>query len=194
MIFFLHALIWIGLSYQVDGQPAPTQNAASHFQAAQKEQIDWKKRRTLTWADFKAAPIASSPNAALTSTSILIQYRWDSDNKFEYYLACVFYPHKSWTKNKSDRILRHEQGHFDISQLFTRMLHKELSTRTLQSADVEKGVSALYQRVNKEQADFQKQYDSETNHSRNTEAQQQWEKKLAAMLQETAAWASYPQE
>lgn len=167
-------------------------NSALPTAESVKESIDWRARRTLTWNDFKAAPLESAPNAALTSTSILINYRY-GDSSFSYHLQCVFYPEKSWTKVKSSRILAHEQGHFDISQLFTRRLHKALSAYKVKPTQVDKDVMAIYQKLAEDQAAYQKQYDIETNYSRDLNGQQNWNERISRELDESDAYAAYPQ-
>ncbi len=176
--------------------PAVTKNApaanADATGVSERDAIDWKSRRTLTWSDFKGSPLQSSPNAALTSTSILISYGYD-ESELTYQLKCVFYPHKSWTKVDKTYILQHEQGHFDISQLFTRRLHKALSEYKFNRGTVEKDIQVIYQRITQDQASFQQLYDKETNHSRHREKQLEWQVKIESLLNETKAFANYPQ-
>ena len=156
-----------------------------------REQIDWRQRRALNWNDFKGKPVESAPNAALTSTSILINYKYGS-NGFSYSLQCVFYPGTSWTKVSSSRILAHEQGHFDITQLFTRKMHQALAAYQPRDGKVEEDVMKIYKEVAAQQAAYQKQSDADTNFSRLYDEQEKWEEKIAAALTETAGLAKYP--
>ena len=156
------------------------------------DSINWRNRRILTWTDFKGSPVSTAPNAALTSTSILINYQYNDDS-FQFNLNCVFYPHKSWTKVKSGNILAHEQGHFDISQLYTRKLFKALKEYKFRPATVDRDVQEIYQRITNEQADYQKLYDTETNYSRNAAGQEEWVKRIEQELKETADYAKYPE-
>ncbi|MFT4024745.1 MAG: DUF922 domain-containing protein [Flavihumibacter sp.] len=158
---------------------------------AARAPIDWRERRVLTWNDFKGAPVESAPNAALTSTSILLSYKYGSSG-FSYHLQCVFYPDKSWTKVSSGRILAHEQGHFDITQLFTRKMHQALAAYQPRDGKVEEDVGNIHQNIAAQQTTFQQQYDTETNFSRNYEAQAKWLEKIATALEETKDWAGYP--
>jgi predicted secreted Zn-dependent protease len=159
--------------------------------AAEKESINWRQRRQLQWGDFKGQPVASAPNAALTSTSILISFGYDN-KALTYNLQCVFYPEKSWTKVKSVRILAHEQGHFDISQLFTRKLHKALSEYRFSEGSVDRDVMDIYQKIGSQQAAFQQQYDKETNYSRDASQQLIWQEKIEEELRSLSKFASYP--
>lgn len=155
--------------------------------------INWRARRILNWSDFKGSPVQTAPNAALTSTSILINYRYD-DESLQFNLNCVFYPHKSWTKVNTKNILAHEQGHFDISQLFTRRLYKELNSYRFRATTVDKDIQAIYQRITNEQAAYQNLYDRETNYSRDAAAQESWNTRIEKELEETKAFANYPEK
>jgi hypothetical protein len=159
---------------------------------AEKESINWRTRRVLSWTDFKAIPLESAPNAALTSTSILINFGYDHKS-LTYQLQCVFHPEKSWARVKTPRILVHEQGHFDISELFTRKLHKALIEYQFRPTSVDKDVMKIYQQVAEDQAAYQKLYDQETNYSRNAEGQAVWQKKIEKELNEFEKYAGYPQ-
>lgn len=159
---------------------------------AEREKINWRSRRTLNWNDFKGNPVAAAPNAALTSTSILINFGYD-DQSLTYKIQCVFYPQKSWTKVQSNHILAHEQGHFDISQLFTRKLHKALSEYRFRAASVDRDVQKIYQQISQDQAAFQQLYDQETNYSRNLAEQKNWQDKIEKELEELEQYAGYAQ-
>ncbi|MBC6490278.1 DUF922 domain-containing protein [Flavihumibacter stibioxidans] len=160
--------------------------------SAERENINWRSRRILNWNDFKGNPVAAASNAALTSTSILINFGYD-DQSLTYKIQCVFYPQKSWTKVQSNHILAHEQGHFDISQLFTRKLHKALSEYRFRAASVDRDVQKIYQQISQDQAAFQQLYDNETNYSRNLAEQKNWQDKIEKELEELKPYAGYPE-
>jgi hypothetical protein len=166
-------------------------NLLVSFTLPEKERINWRTRRALTWADFKGAPVEAAPNAAMTSTSILIDFNFNNE-ELKYHLNCVFYPEKSWTKVSSDLILGHEQGHFDISELFTRKLHKALAGYHFQQKTADKDITTIYKRIAKEQSAYQALYDTQTNYSRNTPEQANWQLTIAAALKEFDAFANYP--
>lgn len=157
------------------------------------EPINWRDRRTLQWQDFKAVPVSTAPNAALTSTSILINFRYNEES-LQFHLNCVFYPYKSWTKVTTPHILAHEQGHFDISQLFTRKLYKELKEYDFKPRSVEADIQAIYQRITAEQAAYQNLYDKESNFSRDAEGQKAWLVRIEKELASLKDFANYPQQ
>src|ERR1700733_2217591 len=97
-----------------------------------KDLIPWQAGHKLVWDDFRAAPDKSSPNAALTSTAINIDYSY-SDTGFQFHLKCRFNRQTSWGKVKTDYILSHEQGHFDVAEIFARKLFKALKEYNFRS-------------------------------------------------------------
>ena len=60
----------------------------------QNNLIDWNASRKLTWEDFKGPVDAESKNAALTSSSINIEFGYDNDG-LEYTIKCSFNKQRS---------------------------------------------------------------------------------------------------
>src|ERR1700733_10251558 len=94
------------------------------FETKSSSLIDWSADKRLTWSDFKARPDENSPNAALTGTNIQFDFAYSSQTGFTYHITCRFDKNKSWGRVKTDYILSHEQGHFDIAEIYTRKLCK----------------------------------------------------------------------
>src|SRR5690349_706212 len=87
--------------------------------------ISWSGDRLLTWEDFKCEPKTGTDAVASTSTSLGIAYQL-VDGKLTYDVTCNFSKVKSWGSMKTDYILAHEQGHFDITEIYARKLHEAL--------------------------------------------------------------------
>lgn len=156
----------------------------------QSQLIDWSASRRLTWDDFKGTPDFDLPNAALTHSSITIDYGYD-EKELEYGLQCRFNKVRSWVKLKSDIVLAHEQGHFDIAELHARQLNKALKAYTFNFSTVSADVNAIYNRVMQQHHAMQNEYDRETDFSRNKEKQEAWLKKIAAGLKALEGFADY---
>ena len=93
---------------------------------------------------------------------------------------------------KTDYILAHEQGHFDITEIFARKLHEALQGYQFNKRTFKKDIGQIYQGIVKEKEDFQKKYDGETDHSRNRKMQYDWLETIEQMLEETQAYSNYP--
>lgn len=160
-------------------------------QGSNEETIEWNASRKLNWGDYKATPNPSSDAAATTTTYVGIEYKISNDN-FSYFIHCRFSKDRSWGLHKTDYILSHEQGHFDIAELFARKLHKEMSNYVFNKKSFQKDLKKIYNSIMEEKESLQNQYDKETNHSINKEKQAEWLKKIQSLLSEYSDYAGYP--
>ena len=154
------------------------------------ESIGVEVDRKLTWKDFRAQPDKNSTNAALTSSSINIEFGYNNSG-LKYKIKCRFDQNLSWGRIKNDYILAHEQGHFDIAEIHARKLHKNLKAYKFNNRTVAKDVNKIYDMVMKEHHAFQSLYDEETNYSRNAEKQGQWRDKIDQELNSLQEFADY---
>ena len=97
-----------------------------------EDSMAWNESRKLTWNDFKANPKPKSNAAALTASGITFGYSVKTSGQriidFSVSVEAHFYPDKSWyLKDKGNaHILKHEQLHFDITELYTRKFKEQL--------------------------------------------------------------------
>lgn len=151
-----------------------------------EEGMLWHADRRLKWSDFRGKiPPAAKP-AATTASGISYKYSANlihHEVELDFEVNAYFYPNESWYKPTicDDIVLSHEQLHFDISELFARKMRARL-LRTSFSDNVKVEIRKIYQETLKELKDFQEQYDWETNFSRNTEKQLEWNRKIAKAL------------
>ena len=159
-------------------------------QQADEELISWSETRKLTWDDYKGSPNPNSDAAATTATYLIISYNFNNGN-FSYKIESKFSRTRSWGLHKTAYILSHEQGHFDIAEVFARKLHKKMSAYVFNRRTYQKELKKIYQDILDEKEEMQNKYDKETNHSINKEKQAEWLRKIETMLKETKAWADY---
>ena len=152
--------------------------------------IKWQENRKLTWDDFKAAPIRMGNTAALTTTHLGFSYNVGNGN-VTYKIDCRFEKSKSWGLVKNDWILKHEQGHFDIAEIFARKLNKSTNEYQFNKSSFQKDLDAIYKSVVDEKEKFQQQYDDETDYSRNKSKQEEWFKKIENDLTQNKSWGGY---
>ncbi|TCK68774.1 uncharacterized protein DUF922 [Winogradskyella wandonensis] len=155
----------------------------SMFSFAQKEDLEhfsWEEDKPLVWSDFKGKPNKNSGAAAQTASGISFGFSISKTGsritKFKADVACLFYPTESWVKNEdaTAHILRHEQFHFNITELHARKFRQEI-TKLKASAQIKTQLNNLYQAMRKASYDMQRRYDKETNHSIDKEQQKAWE-------------------
>jgi hypothetical protein len=156
-----------------------------------EEFISWTTDRLLTWDDFKCEPKTGTDAVASTSTSLGIAYQL-VDGQLTYDVSCNFSKVKSWGSMKTDYILAHEQGHFDITEIYARKLHEALKNYKFSKRTFKKDIGEIYQSIVSQKESMQKTYDGETDHSRDRKVQYEWLEKIQTMLDETSEYAAYP--
>ena len=112
----------------------------------------------------------------------------DSEGKITLDISTYFDPSKSWKKKKAgtDALLRHEQNHFDISEVYARMLVKKLKELELTNPKTAfQVITREYNKSNTESARKSVEYDKETNHGIIPEKQEEWNQKVKKMLEDT---------
>lgn len=158
--------------------------------------IAWSKSLKLTWSYFqgKIVPDSLSYFHAVTWT----QSAWDN---FKVYkdsivtdIVCYFIIDKSWKsdENISEDLLNHEKRHFDLAEIITRKLRKEL----LEYISIDAYDSKLYfeylstVKYRELRKRIANQYDQETNHGMNKKAQKRWDTKIDNLLKESERYSN----
>lgn len=197
MLTILHLFYLLALAFPLSGSSVKPEagNSAPVTDAPVREEdekhIPWLEERKLTWADFQSVPQVQTETVALTSTSLGLNYKL-LNNSINYQITCFFTKQKSWATMKTDYILAHEQGHFDITELFARRLHQQLQNYVFNGRTYKKDISQIYQQVVQEKEAFQMDYDKQTDHSRNRKVQGEWQEKINQLLIDSELFASYP--
>lgn len=159
-------------------------------QTSNEELIPWSEDRKLTWADYKGPAKTDSDVAASTATYLGIEYSFNNKG-FGYKITCSFSKTKSWGLHKTDYILAHEQGHFDIAEIFARKLNKQMSEYRFDKDNFKEDLKNIYLKITEQKENMQNDYDRETNHSILKEKQMEWLKKIAQLLKEYNDFAGY---
>ena len=152
--------------------------------------VDWSADRKLNWNDFRGRPDPATGNAALTSTSINVDYSYNK-HELKFTIRCQFDPTKSWGRVRNNHILGHEQAHFDIAEIHARILYKMLQEYKFKSATVNDDIAKIYDMVMQQHHDMQAAYDGETDYSRKPSIQEHWQERIAQSLEELSAYAGY---
>lgn len=143
--------------------------------------IVWSDSYKLGWNDFKGVP--NDPNRkvkALTISGIYIQQIRTKGVLPKYKITARFVKSASWTKTNDEEHLKHEQLHFDITELYARKLRKSFDS--LNNAKVV--VKAQYHKVSERNfakwERYEEAYDKEV--YGNEVKQQEWIDEIAAQL------------
>src|SRR5690625_3492554 len=107
----------------------------------------------------------------------------DSDIK-DILVVAIMYKYDSWVKEKKELLLNHEQIHFNITELYTRKIRKDLQKYLDDNKSHElDSIAKIYHCLEDEFWETQFLYDKETNHSKNTVEQKKWDRKIDRLLQ-----------
>ncbi|MCW5520303.1 DUF922 domain-containing protein [Aureitalea sp. L0-47] len=160
--------------------------------ANDKEKFHWDQNRPLNWTDFRGSPEGPQDFVASTNSGISLSYsigKQDGRYTFDYSVHSNFYPKDSWYRpeSASEYILKHEQTHFDISELHARKLRKALAGLRVTSS-VKSDADEIYRQTERERRDMQQAYDDDSDHSKIRDAEMQWRLFVASELEKYAAW------
>ena len=87
--------------------------------------------------------------------------------------------------HKTEYILSHEQGHFDIAEVHARLLNKKMAAYKFNQSTYKTDLRKIYEEVISEKELMQNKYDEETNHSIEKDKQAEWLQKIRALLKDT---------
>ena len=146
-------------------------------------EITWGSR-DLTWKDFQGKVDPESPYKAISYTQIHQWYTFNKDTlKFD--VSAQFITNRSWVLKKTDRLLKHEQIHFDITEYVTRLFRKELMSLSFNSYDeIKPKIAGLFKEFGQKRKALQKEYDNDTDHSKIVPRQEKWNEKVFNWLED----------
>ncbi len=169
-------------------------NAFASMSLAQANFIGWSDTTFLAWQDFKGPVPKGASLVAYTYSAIKMNYEAGAAKQYTVKVMAAFDPAKSWKVETkvTEGLLKHEQGHFDITEIFARMFVKQLKDLkgTPENKFGEK-INALLKKIWSDQVNFQSLYDAETDHSKNAAKQLEWNEKIKTMLDKYSAYTQH---
>ncbi|AHM59229.1 hypothetical protein D770_04810 [Flammeovirgaceae bacterium 311] len=138
----------------------------------------WDDKYPLTWIDFQGIPVPFSQWGATISSSVYLDY----DSTLNRYVAYVGQNNmRSWTRFDDEYMLKHEQYHFNITELHARKLNRHLSKQKVLSLEqAEEKLKDIVRELDHNQY----LYDIFTDHGLKRAKQNYWEFKIDSSLQE----------
>lgn len=153
----------------------------------------WSTHR-LSWKDFRGKPRLGTSTAAQTSSGVTYLVECHGE-RFGFAVLATFAPVESWVRpdipsNRSanTRTLRHEQTHFDITEIFARKLRRAFEDARDFCPDHPRDARKLFDRLSRESQDIQDRYDRETAHGMSFDAQTRWSRSVEAGLDSLAKY------
>jgi hypothetical protein len=152
------------------------------------DQIAWDQDRPLRWEDFQGAVPFGMLFDAQSFSGIGYSYtpvRVGEQVEIQWEVTAYFDPSASWVrKDGATRLLLlHEQGHFDIAEIFCRDLREKLSQVTLDLENVEYYMELFLNEELDNMRAYQNDYDRDTAHGTDREQQAHWAKMIREELE-----------
>lgn len=142
----------------------------------QQEYIVWNEGRKLKWDDFYKKEFIGLGVTAASAIRIKFSYEVDAYLKW-FSVECLFLKNESTARyDKTDYVLNHEQGHFNIGEIFARKLRKRiLEARKLITKKNYNTLDSIYHAYTQTLIEGQELYDKETDYSNDSLQQRLWD-------------------
>ena len=187
--FTLFLSLWARILLPLIFSDAAADEKINYAPAVEKivvDQLSWSVDRRLSWEDFRGNPDDSNPHHALTAANLAVNANCKNQG-FTYEVKCVFLPSESWSKNKkSEKLLEHEQLHFDLTEVHARLLRRKLQALSCDNLK-EKLNSTVSSAFTKWKAE-QNAYDRASKHGLNVEQERLWAANIARRLKELESY------
>lgn len=152
--------------------------------------IVWKKDSLLSQNDFKGKGHGRSGAAGYTTSSIFI-YTNEVNGQLVFEVQALFIKSKSFLVENSEYVLRHEQLHFDITELYARKLRKMVSDKDFRKvSNMQSVIQNMYSKIVEQWQKDEQRYDDETTHGINAARQKEWVDNIHAQLAAFDAYSS----
>ena len=147
--------------------------------------VYWESSNGLKWDHFKGRPHIGSSHHAYSMLGLAYEVKSNTATEVTFLVSAYLDKSNSWVKQgqKTDRLLKHEQKHFDICELHRRMFVKELTDiEFFTYANINSKIKNIFNDINNKVDRMQVEYDRETQHSRVEVKQKEWDQKIADLL------------
>lgn len=150
--------------------------------------FSWSKERPLTWDDFKGKQRQNAGSIVVAETNCGIALETSLAGLLadaHIYVFNTFDKRASWVKpdKKLPTILEHEQGHWDICELYTRELQQRFDALQIKGVLMSETINHIYEQVTKEYEATQQRYENETQHGQEAEQQAIWTNRIQEALE-----------
>lgn len=171
---------------------------ALSLQSCKKEQeipnsYKFSEKSKLEIADFRGYPDIWGDYDAETHSGFWLDYEEKIENGklvLVFTSYSFFSSNDSWFRedSKVESLLKHEQLHFDISEVCCRLMKQKLSTYHFTKKYLSE-IEDIYLMGYSDLFGWQHDYDEESEHSINKKGQKHWEEYVAKTLLELSAFA-----
>jgi len=152
------------------------------------DSIYYTVNRPLTWDDFKSKIPGNRYDAEVFPGFGYDEHAEIIKGIINISVAMKVYLPKSasWVRDgeRNDYTLNHEQRHFDIVKIAAERFKQKIKAEDLPVSNFDGPINRVYLETYREMDSLQKQYDDETRHGSDQQAQQQWNERINKELKE----------
>jgi hypothetical protein len=142
--------------------------------------IRWSSKRPLLWSDFQGQSTSLEYGA---TTDAFLDRKFYKKNPYITYLKAIFDKQQSWVRTPDSLGLIHEQGHFDIVEMYARRFNNEFSVPYLEIKEDRLDLQTKqFNELCNELNEVQAKYDDETKYHLNQKEQERWNKWIKKQL------------
>jgi len=178
----------------------------SSVASQETDQFPWSADRLLLWDDFQGKPPVQAQEM-MEAAQIHMTIHWQLQLIMEYNCQLQLWtaiidrpsltvvntmvPASSWVdrSRQNSATLNHEQGHFDLNEVYRRKLQAALAPLTAEGGTADAAKQALQalidvasEKVMSQLANTQANYDQETHHGTDLQAQTAWNNRIDTWL------------
>jgi hypothetical protein len=154
---------------------------APNIRKLKNDTIIWKQDSLLHKEDFKAKGKNSGP-LGYANTGIFM-YAGESGGELLFNIEALFIKSKSYITQYSEYVLKHEQIHFDICELYARKLRQKFTeTNFAKVKNLDAETTKMYTKISAELFKEEEKYDRDTEHGLNSAKQKLWDADVKARL------------
>lgn len=145
--------------------------------------VVWEENKKLQWSDFESDSFPGINISALSAIRLRLEYQ--VKERLDWFMVqCIFSKkHSVASKDRTDYTLAHEQGHFDIGEIYARQIRESIAQfrKTVNKGNYRK-LDSVYNYWGERMKVEQVLYDKETENSLDTIQQKIWDIKIRKKL------------
>jgi hypothetical protein len=154
--------------------------------------VVWTRDRRLAWSDFQGNAPARAAEGAGSCVGFSVSWECPA-GELRFGIMATFDPGASWVERgaESPLLLRHEQLHFDLTELFARRLRKQftdLRDPCQNPGDARQVLDGAVVGAYREWQEAQRRYDAETRRGTDAAVQGGWERRTRRELEDLEAF------
>jgi hypothetical protein len=186
-VVFLLLLIPVAVFGQSGKKAMPAEVSIQFVQQPENPAyILYNQDRELAIKDFSGVPDMSSSGVGATYSGIQLAMEGKSVNgkmNINVKMMVYFDRSNSWMKpeGKDERVLKHEQIHFDLTGIYACKMYKAIMVETFNSKNVKQRLRDIQKTFTDELQQQQALYDRETKHGTLLEPQKAWADKVSKL-------------